>query len=119
MKPPPWESPGEGPGEGLTVELAALQAAVDLALDRVPAEALDPCDLCVLDAASASPACGCDCAAPRVVEKRDSCIQTSPMFEFVGSIPHIDSDEEEETSERQEEGRNKTVGPVSTGKLLP
>lgn len=42
-------------------------------------------------------ACQCSCRLPEnQVLKKDSCIQTSPMFEFVGSIPHIDSDEDDE-----------------------
>lgn len=42
-------------------------------------------------------ACQCLCRLPdSTVSKKDSSIQTSPMFEFVGSIPHIDSDSEDD-----------------------
>lgn len=116
MKPPPWEPPGETAGEALVSELAALQAAVDRALDRVPGESLDPCDLCVLDATSTAVGCGCECTVPRVVEKRDSCMQTCPMFEYAGTIPHIDSDDEEEAE--PEDDRRMSAGPVSTGMFL-
>lgn len=30
------------------------------------------------------------------MNKKDSSMQTSPMFEFVGSIPHIDSDSDDD-----------------------
>ncbi|KAH1018754.1 hypothetical protein HUJ05_006461 [Dendroctonus ponderosae] len=41
--------------------------------------------------------CQCLCRLPdNNVSKKDSSIQTSPMFEFVGSIPHIDSDSDDD-----------------------
>lgn len=44
-------------------------------------------------------ACACQCScrlSDSPIIKKDTSIQTSPMFEFVGSIPHIDSDEDDD-----------------------
>lgn len=116
--------------DDLPALLQNLLVSVEHAIHRVPIENLAfPCPKCheylELETGSeeAEEGCGCECSArPRQVEKKDSSIQTSPMFEIVGSIPHIDSDEDGDGREDEEEdrccvvGAEPTTGPVSTGK---
>ena len=85
--------------EGLPGLLQSLLVSVERAIERVPLDDLAfPCPQC-RDDEDDGVVCGCQCVCqPQVqVEKKDTSIQTSPMFEFVGSIPHIDSDEENDT----------------------
>lgn len=65
----------------------------------------------------------CDCTnGEKPVEKRDCCIQTSPLFEICGSLPHIDSDEDENFREKESDELVKNVSgscqAVSTGKCM-
>ncbi|GLG92516.1 Uncharacterized protein GBIM_00200 [Gryllus bimaculatus] len=75
----------------------ARAGQVERALERVPLDELAfPCPQC-------REACACACGAPppAPVQKRDSSIQTSPMFEFAGPIPHIDSAKDDSDSRAQ------------------
>lgn len=92
-------------GEELPELLQNLLVSVEHAIDRVPLDDLAfPCPQCQQylplnsdSSGSVSCACHCSCALPdSVVTKKDTSIQTSPMFEFAGAIPHIDSDEDDE-----------------------
>lgn len=92
-------------GEDLPELLQNLLVSVEHAIDRVPLDDLAfPCHQCHQylpvngdGSGSVGCACHCSCALPEtVVMKKDTSIQTSPMFEFAGAIPHIDSDEDEE-----------------------
>lgn len=87
--------------------LQNLLVSVEHAIERVPLDDLTfPCPQCLKylpldrsedESESKKCSCQCTCRLPgTTVTKRDTSIQTSPMFEFVGSIPHIDSDEEED-----------------------
>lgn len=117
----------EGGGDNLPGLLQTLLISVEDAIERVPVENLAfPCPKCheyfELDNNADDDAlenCECGCSAqPKTVEKRDSCIQTSPMFEIVGSIPHIDSDEEDDRHDEETPEVMSTEcssGPVSTG----
>ncbi|EFA01095.2 hypothetical protein TcasGA2_TC004018 [Tribolium castaneum] len=91
-------------GAELPELLQNLLVSVEHAIERVPLDDLTfPCPQCLQylpverreDEVMAC-ACQCACRESPVVVKRDSAMQTSPMFEFAGSIPHIDSDEEED-----------------------
>lgn len=92
-------------GEDLPELLQNLLVSVEHVIDRVPLDDLAfPCPQCHQylpvngeECGGVSCACLCSCALPEtVVLKRDTSIQTSPMFEFAGAIPHIDSDEDED-----------------------
>lgn len=92
-------------GAQLPELLQNLLISVEHAIERVPLDDLTfPCPQCLqylpLDRREddvMSCACQCSCILPDShVLKKDSAMQTSPMFEFAGSIPHIDSDEEED-----------------------
>ncbi|XP_068911391.1 puratrophin-1-like isoform X4 [Tenebrio molitor] len=92
-------------GAELPELLQNLLVSVERAIERVPLDDLTfPCPQCLqylpLDRREddvMSCACQCSCRLPdSPVLKRDSSIQTSPMFEFAGSIPHIDSDDEDD-----------------------
>ncbi|CAG9864587.1 unnamed protein product [Phyllotreta striolata] len=93
-------------GTELPEMLQNLLVSVEHAIKRVPLDDLTfPCPQCQQflpldrqdEEAGASCACQCQCRLPEhQVLKKDSSIQTSPMFEFVGSIPHIDSDEDDD-----------------------
>ncbi|XP_044258934.1 uncharacterized protein LOC123007598 isoform X3 [Tribolium madens] len=92
-------------GAELPELLQNLLVSVEHAIERVPLDDLTfPCPQCLqylpLDRREEevmSCACQCSCRLPESpVLKRDSAMQTSPMFEFAGSIPHIDSDEEDD-----------------------
>ncbi|KAJ8940300.1 hypothetical protein NQ318_012839 [Aromia moschata] len=92
-------------GAELPELLQNLLVSVEHAIKRVPLDDLTfPCPQCLqylpLDRQEddlTSCACQCSCRLPdSPVTKKDTSIQTSPMFEFVGSIPHIDSDEDDD-----------------------
>ncbi|CAH1977262.1 unnamed protein product [Acanthoscelides obtectus] len=92
-------------GQALPEMLQNLLVSVEHAIKRVPLDDLVfPCPQCLqylpLDRSDEDPAacaCQCSCRIPEnPVSKKDTSIQTSPMFEYVGSIPHIDSDEDDE-----------------------
>ncbi|VEN61900.1 unnamed protein product [Callosobruchus maculatus] len=92
-------------GQALPEMLQNLLVSVEHAIKRVPLDDLVfPCPQCLqylpLDRSDEDPsscACQCSCRMPdSPVSKKDTSIQTSPMFEYVGSIPHIDSDEDDE-----------------------
>lgn len=104
MQPPP-----ELPDQNLPELLQNLLVSVEHAIQRVPLDDLAyPCQQCHLympltdkpndNDGAASCACSCSCKMSQdlVVVKKDTSIQTSPMFEFAGAIPHIDSDEDED-----------------------
>lgn len=87
--------------------LQNLLVSVEHAIERVPLDELTfPCPQCLKYLPLDRPedetdlmkcSCQCTCRLPgTTIFKKDSSIQTSPMFEFVGSIPHIDSDEEDD-----------------------
>ncbi|CAH1179324.1 unnamed protein product [Phaedon cochleariae] len=92
-------------GSQLPEMLQHLLVSVEHAIERVPLDDLTfPCPQCLqylrLDRSEdevVSCACQCSCRLSEgPVDKKDSSMQTSPMFEFVGSIPHIDSDEDDD-----------------------
>lgn len=95
-------------GMELPEMLQNLLVTIEHAIERVPLDDLAfPCPECLeylpLDRQEAlecmTCSCTCACRLPTevtCVRKKDCSMQTSPMFEFAGSIPHIDSDEEEE-----------------------
>lgn len=84
--------------------LQNLLVSVEHAIERVPLDDITfPCPQCSqylpLEREEETPevcSCQCFCAQDNVVLKKDTSMQTSPMFEFVGSIPHIDSDEDDD-----------------------
>lgn len=94
----------------LSALLQTLIVTVDRAIERVPLESLSfPCPQCigvgaVTTAATTGPddelASKCRCSSVQqelqhqLVEKKDSGIQTSPVFEMDHGFPHIDSDED-------------------------
>lgn len=92
--------------EQLPEMLQNLLVSVEHAVERVPLDDLTfPCPQCLKylpldrvddDADVSKCSCQCTCRLSVSVVMKDTSIQTSPMFEFVGSIPHIDSDEEED-----------------------
>ncbi|XP_066257641.1 puratrophin-1-like isoform X1 [Euwallacea similis] len=92
-------------GTQLPELLQNLLVSVEHAIKRVPLDDLTfPCPQCQqylpLDRQEddqSSCSCQCLCRPPdSTVTKKDSSMQTSPMFEFVGSIPHIDSDSDDD-----------------------
>lgn len=98
-------------GAELPELLQNLLVSVEHVIKRIPLDDLSfPCPQCMQcvpvesdwdDNNEIDLSCSCQCSCKYnnqspVVKKKDTSIQTSPMFEFVGSIPHIDSDEEEE-----------------------
>ncbi|KDR23948.1 hypothetical protein L798_08872 [Zootermopsis nevadensis] len=90
-------------GQDLPGLLQSLLVSVERAIERVPLDVLAfPCPRCrdEVIAEDNGVVCGCQCVCQQQshVEKKDTSIQTSPMFEFVGSIPHIDSDEENDSA---------------------
>lgn len=110
-------------GRDLPGLLQSLLVSVERAIERVPLDALTfPCPGCrdvdVL-AEDNGVLCGCQCVCQQQnrVEKKDTSIQTSPMFEFVGSIPHIDSDEENDYS-HEADGRQRCSDVTSKGEYL-
>lgn len=92
-------------GAELPEMLQNLLVSVEHAIKRVPLDDLTfPCPQCSqylpIDRQEddmSSCACQCSCRlSDNLVTKKDTSMQTSPMFEFVGSIPHIDSDEDDD-----------------------
>ncbi|XP_017786497.1 PREDICTED: uncharacterized protein LOC108569455 isoform X2 [Nicrophorus vespilloides] len=93
--------------EDLPELLQNLLVSIEHAVDRVPLDDLTfPCPQCLryspMDDAECS-VCSCHCpCSPKphgdlVHLQQPSTVQhTSPMFEFAGSIPHIDSDEDDD-----------------------
>lgn len=96
-------------GSELPELLQNLLVSIEHVIQRVPLDELTfPCPQCCqyipldrqednFDCVACS--CQCSCRLPdSVILKKDTSIQTSPMFEYAGSIPHIDSDEDEDKS---------------------
>lgn len=105
-------------GDDLPELLQNLLVSVEHAIERVPLDDLAyPCPQCHqylpmndrgVDAidGSVNCVCHCACALPEtIVLKKDTSIQTSPMFEFAGAIPHIDSDEDDDKESFKSTGR--------------
>lgn len=91
-------------GEDLPELLQNLLVSVEHAIDRVPLDDLAfPCPQCqqyipLNNDTSGTVSCACHCSCTlndTIITKKDTSIQTSPMFEFAGAIPHIDSDEDD------------------------
>lgn len=88
--------------------LQNLLVSIEHAIERVPLDDLTfPCPECfqylplerqeTVECAACSCSCSCRISTENgCVQKKDTSIQTSPMFEFAGSIPHIDSDEDDD-----------------------
>ncbi|XP_018567154.1 triple functional domain protein isoform X3 [Anoplophora glabripennis] len=98
--------------------LQNLLVSVEHAIKRVPLDDLTfPCPQCLqylpLDRQEddvTACACQCSCRLPESpIIKKDTSIQTSPMFEFVGSIPHIDSDEDDDKESVRSGASNKKL----------
>ncbi|XP_076262791.1 uncharacterized protein LOC143197888 isoform X3 [Rhynchophorus ferrugineus] len=115
--------------------LQNLLVSVEHAIERVPLDDLSfPCPQCLqylpLDRQEddiVGCSCQCLCRLPdSPVIKKDSSIQTSPMFEFVGSIPHIDSDSDDDkestkpgiTNKKMEIARPKTISELPDKLLM-
>lgn len=82
--------------------LRSLLVSAERALERIPVDAaVFPC----------SETCGC-VPKPAV---RDSAMQTCPLFEVAGTLPHIDSDEEEEIQQTGQHLRNERSINAMTG----
>ncbi|KAG5886772.1 hypothetical protein JTB14_032264 [Gonioctena quinquepunctata] len=105
-------------GSDLPEMLQNLLVSVEHAIKRVPLDDLTfPCPQCLqympMDRQEddvTSCVCQCACRLPESpVVKKDSSIQTSPMFEFVGSIPHIDSDEDDDKESIRSGSSNKKL----------
>ncbi|XP_056631347.1 uncharacterized protein LOC130441613 isoform X2 [Diorhabda sublineata] len=105
-------------GNELPEMLQNLLVSVEHAIERVPLDDLTfPCPQChqyvPLDRQEddvISCSCQCSCKlSDNQLTKKDSSIQTSPMFEFVGSIPHIDSDEDDDKESIKSGAFNKKV----------
>lgn len=79
----------------LSALLQSLIVTVDRAIERVPLESLSfPCPQCIgIPADEEFSKCRCRSVHP-LIEKKDSGIQTSPVFEIDHGFPHIDSDED-------------------------
>ncbi|XP_045464093.1 uncharacterized protein LOC123673564 isoform X3 [Harmonia axyridis] len=125
-------------GTELPELLQNLLVSVEHAIKRIPLDDLSfPCSHCheyiPLDKNDdPSPDCACQCScniAPTptpLVSKKEISIQTSPMFEFAGSIPHIDSDAEDDKesirsgcpSKRHEVARPKRIADLPEKLLL-
>ncbi|XP_065213385.1 puratrophin-1-like isoform X3 [Planococcus citri] len=79
----------------LSALLQSLIVTVDRAIDRVPLESLSfPCPHCIGVTDEEFSKCRCPTSVHQPVEKKDSGIQTSPIFEIDHGFPHIDSDED-------------------------
>lgn len=132
MNMPEVQSNEEGGDDKLIELLQKLLPSIEHAIERIPIENLAfSCSKCCeyfgpddfITGGDPNGKC-CDCegsSRPKIVEKRDSCIQTSPIFEIYGSIPHIDSDEEECRQDVEDSSLvknfEKVSGPVSTGTM--
>ncbi|XP_022916262.2 puratrophin-1-like isoform X2 [Onthophagus taurus] len=110
--------------------LQNLLVTIDFVVHRVPLDDLTfPCPQChqysplefgrseeSVECSSLPCACQCTCRfVDSGVSKKDSSIQTSPTFEMVGGIPHIDSDEDEEKSSSLKSGTS-TRRSIDVGK---
>ena len=130
MNMPYVQSNEEGGDDKLIDLLQNLLPSIEHAIEKIPIENLAfSCSKCceyfgpgdfITGEDSIEKFCDCDgLSRPKVVEKRDSCIQTSPIFEIYGSIPHIDSDEEDSRQDVEDsflvKNLEKVSGPVSTG----
>ncbi|XP_050301872.1 uncharacterized protein LOC126740062 isoform X3 [Anthonomus grandis grandis] len=115
--------------------LQNLLVSVEHAILKVPLDDLTfPCPQCEqyvptdrLDIDVGSCACQCLCLLPdSKPSRKDSSIQTSPMFEFVNSIPHIDSDSDDDkesirlglTNKKLEIARPKTISELPDKLLM-
>lgn len=115
--------------------LQNLLVSVEHAIERVPLDDLIfPCPQCLQylplerqEDELVNCACQCLCRLPdSPVVKKDSSIQTSPMFEFVGSIPHIDSDSDDDkestksgiTNKKMEIAKPKTISELPDKLLM-
>lgn len=79
----------------LSALLQSLIVTVDRAIERVPLESLSfPCPQCIGLTDAEFCKCRCPTSVHQLVEKKDSGIQTSPVFEIDHGFPHIDSDED-------------------------
>ncbi|XP_048521574.1 puratrophin-1 isoform X1 [Dendroctonus ponderosae] len=105
-------------GAQLPELLQNLLVSVEHAIKRVPLDDLTfPCPQCHqylpldrLEEELVKCSCQCLCRLPdNNVSKKDSSIQTSPMFEFVGSIPHIDSDSDDDKESIRTGATNKKM----------
>lgn len=93
--------------EELPVLLQNLVVSVERAIERVPIDDLPfPCPQCHECMADQDCVSHCQCGS---TEKKDSCIQTSPMFEVDSTIPHIDSDEEHEDGNHNRHSAGKSL----------
>lgn len=110
-------------GQDLPGLLQSLLVSVERAIERVPLDALAfPCPRCrdedvIVQDNGVVCGCQCVCQQQSQVEKKDTSIQTSPMFEFVGSIPHIDSDEENDST-HEPDGTTRSSDMRSGGEYL-
>ncbi|KAG8260017.1 hypothetical protein J6590_106448 [Homalodisca vitripennis] len=97
--PPPSALAMMTAAEELPDLLHHLVVSVERAIERVPLDDLPfPCPQCHECLADQECVSRCQCAT--AAEKRDSCMQTSPMYELDASIPHIDSDEEHDDDKK-------------------
>ncbi|XP_025835924.1 uncharacterized protein LOC108740277 isoform X1 [Agrilus planipennis] len=123
----------DGPETELPELLQNLLVSVEHAIERVPLDDLVmPCPHCLmylpLERQEDTPdgvTCSCQCSCfvqegplPSIVKKKDTSIQTSPMFEFAGSIPHIDSDEDDERDLDRNGSYNKKPVEIQTPKRI-
>ncbi|CAH0547509.1 unnamed protein product [Brassicogethes aeneus] len=105
-------------GRELPELLQNLLVSVEHAIKRVPLDDLAfPCPQCLqflpvdrLDEDPSSCVCQCSCRLPESpAPMKNISVQTSPMFEFVNSIPHIDSDEDDEKESIRSGSSNKRL----------
>ncbi|XP_046674250.1 puratrophin-1-like isoform X2 [Homalodisca vitripennis] len=106
--PPPSALAMMTAAEELPDLLHHLVVSVERAIERVPLDDLPfPCPQCHECLADQECVSRCQCAT--AAEKRDSCMQTSPMYELDASIPHIDSDEEHDDDKKHSLGRTEVL----------
>ncbi|KAB0796014.1 hypothetical protein PPYR_10075 [Photinus pyralis] len=109
--------------------LQNLLISVEHAIERVPLDDLaNPCPQCLQyvpleqqEQTSGDTVCSCQCSCrspEAVVLKKDTSIQTSPMFEFAGPIPHIDSDEDEDRESTKTNLQGKRVEEIEVPKRI-
>lgn len=80
--------------------LQNLLVSVEHVIERISLDDLsNPCPQCLDFVPTTGSTCSCRCSC-RLSEstfvEKDTSIQTTPTFDFVGTIPHIDSDEDED-----------------------
>lgn len=96
----------------LSALLQSLIVTVDRAIERVPLESLSfPCPQCIGVTDEEFSKCRCPTSVHQPVEKKDSGIQTSPIFEIDHGFPHIDSDEDYDC--------DSSSGAIDYSKCLP